>query len=121
MTDIMTGALILLHPGKFFMIFFKNNFSKNSFGYTICVKQFGSRSNRNTIFVKQFGSRSGLIWVQTVCKGYQQTTLVGKELLATYICMSSRPGMNIRRPQLKKYFCVTKRNSQYRNIHSRLN
>ena len=22
---------------------------------------------------------SGLIWVQTVCKGYQQTTLVGKE------------------------------------------
>ena len=23
---------------------------------------------------------SGLIWVQTVCKGYQQTTLVGKEL-----------------------------------------
>ena len=22
----------------------------------------------------------GLIWVQTVCKGYQQTTLVGKEL-----------------------------------------
>ena len=23
---------------------------------------------------------SGLIWVQTVCKGYQQMTLVGKEL-----------------------------------------
>ena len=23
---------------------------------------------------------SGLIWVQTVCKGYQQTTLGGKEL-----------------------------------------
>ena len=23
---------------------------------------------------------SGLIWVQTVCKGYQQTTLTGKEL-----------------------------------------
>ena len=23
---------------------------------------------------------SGLIWVQTVCKSYQQTTLVGKEL-----------------------------------------
>ena len=23
---------------------------------------------------------SGLIWVQTVCKDYQQTTLVGKEL-----------------------------------------
>ena len=24
---------------------------------------------------------SGLIWVQTVCKGYQQMTLVGKELM----------------------------------------
>ena len=24
---------------------------------------------------------SGLIWVQTVCKGYQQTTLVGNELM----------------------------------------
>ena len=23
---------------------------------------------------------SGLIWVQTVCKGYQQTTVVNKEL-----------------------------------------
>ena len=24
---------------------------------------------------------SGLIWIQTVCKGYQQTTLLGKELM----------------------------------------
>ena len=29
---------------------------------------------------KQFGSRSALIFAQTVCKGYQQTTLVGKEM-----------------------------------------
>ena len=29
--------------------------------------------------VKQLRSRSGLIWVQTVCKGYQQKTLGGKE------------------------------------------
>ena len=33
---------------------------------------------------KQFGSRSGptfsvLIWVQTICKGYQQATLAGNE------------------------------------------
>ena len=38
--------------------------------------------------VKQFGSRpdilSGLIWVQTVCKGYQQTTLVSKELTCSH-------------------------------------
>ena len=27
---------------------------------------------------------SVLIWVQTVCKGYQQTTLVGKELVILY-------------------------------------
>ena len=32
--------------------------------------------------VKQIGSRSGpnLIWIQTVCKAYQQMTLGGKEL-----------------------------------------
>ena len=31
--------------------------------------------------IKLFGSRSGrLIWVQTVCKGFQQMALVGKEL-----------------------------------------
>ena len=37
-------------------------------------------------FYQVFGGRdhiimSGLIWVQTVCKGYQQTTQVGKELI----------------------------------------
>ena len=33
--------------------------------------------------IKQFESRSGsgLIWFQTICKGYQQTTLVGKEFI----------------------------------------
>ena len=36
--------------------------------------------------VKQFGSRScplGLIWVQIVCKGNQQMTLVIKEFMTT--------------------------------------
>ena len=36
--------------------------------------------------VKQFGSSSfpsSLIWVQIVCKGYQQTTLVSKEFMTT--------------------------------------
>ena len=34
--------------------------------------------------VKQIGTRLGptLIWVQTVCKGYQQTTLVTNEFKA---------------------------------------
>ena len=27
---------------------------------------------------------SGLIWVQTICKGYQQTTLVRKGLITGY-------------------------------------
>ena len=39
--------------------------------------------------VKQFGSRSGPTfcpnWVQTVCKGYQQKTLVGEELIKPYL------------------------------------
>ena len=35
--------------------------------------------------VKQFGSRSGpTFWVQTVCIGYQQTTLVSTKELRTF-------------------------------------
>ena len=49
---------------------------------------------------KQFGSRSGLtfaglIWVQTVCKGHQQTTLVGQKiyfLQVTRLCDLSGDG-----------------------------
>ena len=50
------------------LIFLKPTFLKNSFGNTIRVS-----NNRLDVF-------SGLIWDQTVCKGYQQTALVGKEL-----------------------------------------
>ena len=32
-----------------------------------------------------------LIWVQTVCKGYQQTTLVGKELIPIVFVTEERP------------------------------
>ena len=39
--------------------------------------------------VKQIGSKSGLtyclIWVKTVCKGYQQTTLGGKALRKIHV------------------------------------
>ena len=42
--------------------------------------------------VKQIGARSGLticlIWVQTVCKGYQQMTLGGKELKVVFADLS---------------------------------
>ena len=60
------------------LIFFKSSFEKINFyenffqEYSQSVKQFGSRSARLV---------SGLIWVQTVCKGYQQTALVGKDII----------------------------------------
>ena len=41
---------------------------------------FQDNSFRNTISAKQSGSKSGLIWVQAVCKDYQQATLSGQEL-----------------------------------------
>ena len=47
-----------------------NFFWKKSFRNAICLKQFGTRS----------GHTSGLIWVQNVCKGYQQTTLVHAQI-----------------------------------------
>ena len=40
----------------------------------------------------------GLIWVQTVCKGYQQTTLGDKELkkfLQTYHLLSCQPRVTV--------------------------
>ena len=39
----------------------------------------------------------GLIWVQTVCNGYQQTTLAGKELMPQFLnWMFSQNTVNIR-------------------------
>ena len=38
---------------------------------------------------KQFGARSGLIWVQTVCKGYQQTAKVATSGEIVNVCSSS--------------------------------
>ena len=52
--------------------FFRINYFENSFRNIIIVP--------NSLDSDQTDELSGLIWVQTVCKGYQQTTLVGKEL-----------------------------------------
>ena len=52
--------------------FQKSTFSKNSFKITIRMS--------NSLDPDQARHFVGLIWGQTVCKGYQQTTLVGKEL-----------------------------------------
>ena len=53
-------------------LFSESTFQKNSFRKTISVP-FASRSGMT--------KRMGLIWVLTVCKGYQQMTLRDKELM----------------------------------------
>ena len=64
------------------LIFFKINFSKILSGI---------QSECQTVWI-QIRSHvlSGLIWVQTVCKGYQQTTLEGKELTTLVDCLCFR-------------------------------
>ena len=53
--------------------FFKINIFEKFFQeYYLSVKQIGPRSGPDIL--------SGLNWVQSVCKVYEQTTLVGKEL-----------------------------------------
>ena len=55
------------------LIFFQNHlYSKNCFRNTI-------RGSKSLNQIRP-DFLSGLIWFQTVCKSYQQTTLVGKEL-----------------------------------------
>ena len=57
---------------KFVDIFFKIKLFNNNKNhvYHKSVNQFGPGSSPDVL--------SGLIWVQTVCKGYQQMSLVGK-------------------------------------------
>ena len=51
---------------------------------------------------------SGLIWIQTVCKGYQQTTVLGKEIIVkcfivnTLLFINSRSGDSSSLIQKKK-------------------
>ena len=54
----------------FFFLFLINFFKKDFQEYSQGVKEFGSRSGLT------FDILSGLIWVQTICKGYQQMTKV---------------------------------------------
>ena len=78
---VVIGALRVnyLRAGKIsrLLIFKKKNLNlsslKVSFVYTIkSIKQFVSRSDPTT--------SSGLIWVQTVCNGYQQTATAGERV-----------------------------------------
>ena len=75
LVDIMLLTLCLLgNFACFFVVccfFFKSTFSKNSFMNTIRVSNSLDFQIRPDIL-------SGLIWVQTVCKGNQQMTLVDR-------------------------------------------
>ena len=66
LTLCMLGNFSYVLSSSDYILFFKFILIQESHQ---SVKQFGSRS----------GLLSGLIWVQTVCKGYQQTALVNKE------------------------------------------
>ena len=66
---------LLLGSLSFFLSsadFFPNHLFKNSFRNTIKLS--------NSLDPDQARHLAGLIWVQTVCKRYQQTALAGKEL-----------------------------------------
>ena len=64
--------MVILHALLSSADFFQNQlFLKNSFRTTI--------RESNSLYPDQARYLSGLIWVQIVCKGYQQRTQVGKE------------------------------------------
>ena len=64
------------------LIFFKNQFFEKFFQeYHLCQTVWNQI--RPDIL-------SGLIWVQTVCKGYQQMTLVGKGVKQLFIGAKTR-------------------------------
>ena len=53
------------------LIFFQNNFRKNK------LSEIPSECQTVWILIRPY-ILSGLIWIKTVCKGYQQRTLVGR-------------------------------------------
>ena len=70
-TLCMLGNLACFFSSTVFF-FFKSTLSKISLRNTIRVS--------NSLNQDQAGVLSGLIWVQTVCKCYQQTTVIGNAL-----------------------------------------
>ena len=68
MVILLDFLCISLHAGKFCMLFF--------FRLPIFFK---SAFSNNSLDPGQADILSGLICIQTVCKGYQQLTLAGKE------------------------------------------
>ena len=59
------------------------------FAYLIIIHGFLLSSECQTVWIQiRSDKMSILIWVQPICKCYQQTTLVGKELLTRYITLT---------------------------------
>ena len=71
-------ALHFLPTGLFFMPLLSSDLFQNQLYLNILV---GIPSECQAFWIQiRPDVLSGLIWVLTVCKGYQQMTLVGKEL-----------------------------------------
>ena len=77
--EFQTFVLILCLLGIFSYFFVVCCFYKINFFKKILS---GIPSECQTVWIQiRLDILSGLIWVQTVCKGYQQMTPVGKELI----------------------------------------
>ena len=75
-TDGRVKFLITLCLLGNFACFLSAEFFLSSFRNTIRVS--------NSLDPEQAQQMSGLVWVQTVCKGYQQKTLEGKKLKVVF-------------------------------------
>ena len=87
--DDITKTLKLLARGNFccLLITFANSLEKSTFS----KKNSGIPSDIQTAWIQiRANILSSLIWVQTVGKGYQQTTLVGRELNSSVTDISHR-------------------------------
>ena len=78
-TKISCRLFKLFAPGKLFMLFVVRLFFQNQLFRKI-ISGILSESQTHWIQIRP-DILSGLIWVQPVCKGYEQTTLVGKEFM----------------------------------------
>ena len=74
---------------RLLIFFFKINFLKSkSFSNSIRVSNSLDPDQDRPV---------GPVWVQTVCKGYQQRTLVGKELVSAVSYSEARETLDIKR------------------------
>ena len=79
---VVFACLTLCPLGNFFCLFVVCWFFSRS---TFMKNSFKNHSECQTVWIQiRPDVASGLIWVQTVCKSYQQTTLGGEELMSDF-------------------------------------